>query len=377
MKRFLVILMVVAMASFLMVGCLPGVAPDPDPDEDVAVTGVTLKATLAFTVGDAPVTLVAIVTPEDATDTSVIWASIDRTVAIVAAGVVTPLNAGISAITATTVDGGFVATCVVTVTAAGEPPEKSEAPIITGVFANDTTFVDVGSYVNIEEATGGICVRGIGIYKSTVKLYINGKLVATTIARSDPKVRSGYGEFVFGIAELGDDEVKTLYATAKEYGLDVSDASDTSVFTLDTVRPELETVSIDGSVFKDGDLILFLDGTSFKEITAEMSEPVSLVPSVDPNYEPVIELSNIAWETGPWATFEISEDGLTLTLTPATAWLAIDSDPFHTVPNFYVYREGKFGYEYDADLVKDAAGNGNVEGVDGDFTLTFVGLSPE
>jgi hypothetical protein len=34
MKKLLLVLMVVAMASFLLVGCLPGVTPDPDPDPD-------------------------------------------------------------------------------------------------------------------------------------------------------------------------------------------------------------------------------------------------------------------------------------------------------------------------------------------------------
>ncbi len=44
MKKFLVILMVVAMASFLFVGCLPGVTPDvdeDDEDEDVVPTSAT------------------------------------------------------------------------------------------------------------------------------------------------------------------------------------------------------------------------------------------------------------------------------------------------------------------------------------------------
>ncbi|MBA7542058.1 hypothetical protein ES705_34374 [subsurface metagenome] len=371
MKRFLVILMVVAMASFLFVGCLPGVAPDPDPGPDVAVTGVTLKATLAFTVGDAPVTLEAIVAPEDATDTSVIWASIDRTVAIVAAGVVTPLNAGISAITATTVDGGFVATCVVTVTAAGEPPEKTDAPTITGVFDSDENGVDVGSYVNIEEITDGIFVEGYALDGSIVKLYINDDEVATTIATRDSKMRSGYKMFDFKIdfvitdnvgEEEGEDGVKTLHVTAKEYGLDVSDASNTIVFTLDTVRPELETVSIDGSVFEDEDLVIFLADTSFKEMTAEMSEPVSLVKT-HTGYEPIIKISGTGFDLLDCATFKISKDGLTLTLTPASTYDI-------NLGDFYDYAADKHVFSYDADL-KDAAGNENVPGT---FTLTFVGL---
>jgi hypothetical protein len=127
------------------------------PVVPVAVTGVTLdESTLALTVGDAAVTLVATVTPATATDTSVIWASSNETAAVVAAGVVTPLNAGISAITATTVDGGFVATCVVTVSAAAivvppVTPAQTDAPTIISVFDLDSTESDrvaVGDYVN-------------------------------------------------------------------------------------------------------------------------------------------------------------------------------------------------------------------------------------
>ena len=362
-------LMAVAMASFLFVGCIPGVTPDPDPDPDVAVASVTLdQETLALVAGGATGTLVETVLPVDATNQSVTWASSDKTVAIVSLGVVTSLNAGIVAITVTTVDGGFDAICVVTVTAAEPPAGKSDAPVITSVPRADD------GYVNGE--VGGdngtiTTVTGYGVDGSIVKLYLDGKLIGTTVAS---KAKSSYAIFAFeGLdVDLGEDGVKTLYATAKEYGLAVSDLSDPYTFMLDTTPPELETASIDGIVFEDGDFVLFLGPDSFEEITAEMSESVSLVL---PNAEPVITLSGtIGGEpfTGDWATFEISEDGLTLTLAPATVWLAIGG-PTHTVPEFYVYREGEFVISYAEGLVKDAAGNENVEGT---FTLTYrdVGL---
>lgn len=126
----------------------------------VAVTGVTLdEATLALTVGDAAVTLVAIVAPATATDTSVIWASSDEAVAIVALGVVTPLNAGISAITATTVDGGFVATCVVTVTAV--EPEPEPELVLVGIEVDpDKMDLYVGESKVIDSVTATYEIRG-------------------------------------------------------------------------------------------------------------------------------------------------------------------------------------------------------------------------
>ena len=79
------------------------------------VTGVTLDTT-ALTL-DVPqtATLKATVAPEDATDKSVTWASDNETVATVVDGVVTAVAEGTANITVTTTDGGFKATCVVTV----------------------------------------------------------------------------------------------------------------------------------------------------------------------------------------------------------------------------------------------------------------------
>jgi len=85
----------------------------------VHVTGVTLdQETLLFDLDKADAleaTLVATVLPEDATDKSVSWESSVPTVASVVEGVVTALSVGETTITVTTTDGGFTATCVVTV----------------------------------------------------------------------------------------------------------------------------------------------------------------------------------------------------------------------------------------------------------------------
>lgn len=82
----------------------------------VAVTGVTLdQATMTLTAGGATGTLVATIAPANATNKSVTWSSSVPAVATVASGVVTPLTAGTTTITVTTVDGGKTATCAVTV----------------------------------------------------------------------------------------------------------------------------------------------------------------------------------------------------------------------------------------------------------------------
>ena len=76
------------------------------------------KTTLEMNVGDEE-TLTATVAPADADDKSVIWSSDNVDVATVANGKVTAVGAGEATITAKTNDGGFTATCTVTVTAPG------------------------------------------------------------------------------------------------------------------------------------------------------------------------------------------------------------------------------------------------------------------
>lgn len=83
-----------------------------------SVTGVSLNKTeLPILVGEKE-TLIATVTPEEATVKSVKWTSSDYTVATVSeTGEVEAISIGTATITATTLDGEKTATCVVTVDA--------------------------------------------------------------------------------------------------------------------------------------------------------------------------------------------------------------------------------------------------------------------
>lgn len=86
--------------------------------EKVAVTGVALSAeTLTVTKGSST-TLTATFTPSNATDQTGTWASTNPSVAKVSSsGLVTGAGVGSAKITFTTNDGGYTATCAVTVEA--------------------------------------------------------------------------------------------------------------------------------------------------------------------------------------------------------------------------------------------------------------------
>lgn len=88
----------------------------PQEPPKIAVTGIALdRVAVTLTEGETT-TLVATVTPADATDKSVIWSSSNTATATVSeSGVVSAVHAGTTVITAKTNDGGITASCSITV----------------------------------------------------------------------------------------------------------------------------------------------------------------------------------------------------------------------------------------------------------------------
>ncbi len=126
----------------------------------VSVTGVSLdKSELSLNEGDKA-TLTATVTPSDATNQNVTWSSDNIDVATVSdAGVVTAIAVGTANITVTTEDGGYTATCAVTV---------SESSSVTVSFG-PADFTGGGT-----SGTGGnttATINGINVF--TDKGYID------------------------------------------------------------------------------------------------------------------------------------------------------------------------------------------------------------
>ena len=82
----------------------------------VHVSGISLnKSEVSLHVNETEI-LSSTITPENATDTSVLWESSNATIATVTGGKITALRVGSATITATANDGGQIATCEVYVT---------------------------------------------------------------------------------------------------------------------------------------------------------------------------------------------------------------------------------------------------------------------
>ncbi|MDR1302354.1 MAG: Ig-like domain-containing protein [Treponema sp.] len=204
MRIFFVKLAAVIIAAGLVLAGCPG---QNDPD-DVPVTGVSLSTT-ALTMGlSATATLTAIISPGDATDKGLSWSSNAENVATVNEGTVTSKVAGTAVITVTTNDGGFTATCTVTVDASLEAGTAA----VSGVQLNETTkTLDVGGTFTLtativpEEArkdktvtwsssdakvatvsnTGE--VKAIAFGSARITATVEGKSATCTVTVNDPK----------------------------------------------------------------------------------------------------------------------------------------------------------------------------------------------
>lgn len=98
------------------------------PDQTVAVTGVTLNSnSLELTVGKTA-TLSATVSPSNATNKGVTWTSVEESVVTVDNGKITAKAAGTTYIVTATKDGGFTASCKVVVS---EPSADNEYYVAT------------------------------------------------------------------------------------------------------------------------------------------------------------------------------------------------------------------------------------------------------
>lgn len=117
-----------------------------DEEVNIPVTGVYLdRSELKVKLGDAAVTLNAVVEPENASDSSLQWESSDPEIASIDQGIVTFNTLGTCEITVTAADGQYKATCVVTVEADDEVPavesNGDELVAVTGIALNTKNLI--------------------------------------------------------------------------------------------------------------------------------------------------------------------------------------------------------------------------------------------
>lgn len=167
------------------------------------VTGVTLNKTSATITKGYTTTLTATVSPSGANN-SVIWSTSDSSVATVSStGKVTAKKAGTAKITATTVEGGYTATCQIAVT------EKT----VTGVKLNRTSLsLDVGSTstltATISPSGANSSVTWSSSDPSVATVSSTGKVTAVKAGTATIMVKTASGGYVAAC---------TVTVTAKTY----------------------------------------------------------------------------------------------------------------------------------------------------------------
>jgi hypothetical protein len=127
-SNYTIITILFSVLTVVLNGC-------PASTTEDSVTGVSVDpSTVTLSVGGT-VQLTATVEPASAADRSVTWSSSAEAVAAVsAAGIVTGMAAGTSVVTVTTTDGGFTATCGVTVQGAA-PADTTPPAEVTDLAA--------------------------------------------------------------------------------------------------------------------------------------------------------------------------------------------------------------------------------------------------
>ncbi len=165
----------------------------------VSVTGVSLdKSELSLSEG-GKYTLTATITPSDATNQNVTWSSDNTAVATVSdSGVVTAVAEGTANITVTTEDGGFAATCAVTVEA-----DKTATVSTVSFSPSNFTGGSLGSGSTTTATVGAVTIstdKGYIASEEQVRVYSGGiitisseKTITQIKLTSTAKNTSNYG----------------------------------------------------------------------------------------------------------------------------------------------------------------------------------------
>jgi len=239
MKRILSILTIVG----LTIGITACNNDNDTNDVTVAVTGVSLNET-AFTITEGgSITLVATITPENATNRAVTWISSEPTVATVDAnGVVTAILAGTTTITVTTEDGDHSATATITVDAlvvdVSEISLRSRAMIlhdgtITLVatvyppnanqtlhwISSDASIATVENGV-VTAVSGGLAVAAVGEVTITATSTDGTNISATTVVsvlpdRNCRRANDTDADFTLGTPYFATDRIWTIEGTGE------------------------------------------------------------------------------------------------------------------------------------------------------------------
>ena len=145
------------------------IEPEPKPEPDVPVTDVSLDQSSVYLKTGDTVQLTAAVEPANAANQGLTWTSSSPSVATVdSTGKVTAVGEGTATITVTTADGGYTATCVVTVSSTEMKVEVKE-----GITEVPYAFRDLENLNTPEKITTAMrtAITQLGIPSGNTAVY--------------------------------------------------------------------------------------------------------------------------------------------------------------------------------------------------------------
>ena len=210
----------IMMLSIAISGC-----KKDENDPSIRVTGVSLnKSSLSLNAG-ATETLIATITPTEATNKSVTWSSSDTSIASVDnEGKVVAVKAGSAIVTVTTVDGNKKADCTVTVTA-------STAKSVTIGTQNGILTAGMAGTASFSLTPRNMAYQTV----ESIAWYSNSAGTTTTSGTAGITIASVYTYSVSGIADVSLRASTTTAAPAGIYYFSI---------TMGGVRSSVATLTI-------------------------------------------------------------------------------------------------------------------------------------
>ena len=153
------------------------VRPVMDSEDRVRVSGISVSPTNISLTEGSTAHISASISPSNATNQEVYWISSDSSVASVTDGTIHALIPGVAIITATTIDGGYTATCSITV-----EPDKTKVTSLS--FGGTALYVGPGNSYSLTVIAKPDDAVGSYTWKSsdsgTVSVSGNGKTATVT-----------------------------------------------------------------------------------------------------------------------------------------------------------------------------------------------------
>lgn len=351
---------------------------EPQP---VNVTGVTVNPTSLSLVEGETGDLTATVSPSNADNASVTWDSSDKSVATVSNGKVTAVKAGSANITVKTVDGGFTASCTVTVSAkvidvSSVSLSKTELTLTEGDSETITATVkpDDATDKTVEWSTSDETVATVadgvvtavkeGTATITAKAGEKTATCAVTVkAKGDP-LADLYGDYTISSVIIAEDDEGLFYSYGTwEMAITPYEGSSSRIW-IDKIVPLFST-EVFAKYFPHGEVYAEVS-EDMKTITIPVPQKVeSTAAPFGSEYDEPLVLYKCAGNDYT-APYETSEGVITFTLQEDGSWKTIDSYGF-TIASYvkeglfssYMNCYGGFNPDYPTYFVKDGASTQN------------------